>query len=138
MRGGPPTPLGEQLAAAEAILRSRELHGAPPEPEASPSAPPEPAPNSPEDVGFRPPPRAAHEPKKCRSCGASIFWAKTEAGKSMPVDAHPHPEGRVVLFDRGGSVIAKVLGKEEQPRPGENTRRPHWTTCPQAGNWRKR
>ena len=83
-------------------------------------------------------PAPAHAPKKCRSCGASIFWGRTEAGRSMPVDVGPHPEGRVVLYDRGGSVIARALKRGEEPKPGEVTRRPHHMTCPHAGAWRRR
>jgi hypothetical protein len=76
-----------------------------------------------------------HDPKKCRSCQASIFWAKTEAGRSMPVDAHPHPDGRVILADRGGTIVARMLKEGEAARPGEVPRRPHHMTCPQAAAW---
>jgi len=82
-------------------------------------------------------PAPPHEPKKCRSCGASLFWSQTEAGRSMPVDAVPHPEGRVILYDRGGTVIARTLRQDEQPKPGEVTRRPHHMTCPQGNAWRR-
>lgn len=36
--------------------------------------------------------------EKCRSCGAEIYWAKTEAGKLMPVDAEPAEDGNCVLY----------------------------------------
>lgn len=34
---------------------------------------------------------------KCRSCGASIIWAKTRNNRTMPVDALPHVDGTVEL-----------------------------------------
>jgi ferric-dicitrate binding protein FerR (iron transport regulator) len=78
-----------------------------------------------------------HDPKRCRSCQAPIFWARTEAGRAMPVDAAPTPDGRVVLYDRGGTVMARTLKEGEQLRPGEKGRRPHHQTCPQAKEWRQ-
>ena len=33
----------------------------------------------------------------CRSCHASIIWAKTHAGKAMPVDAEPVANGNIAL-----------------------------------------
>lgn len=52
--------------------------------------------NSPEDLGWRPIATGRAAPRfpipegtrasSCRSCDAAIFWIKTAAGKSMPVD----------------------------------------------------
>jgi hypothetical protein len=87
-----------------------------------------------------------HSPKACRSCSAPIFWARNDAtGRSMPVDAEPSDKGNVQLFDRGGSVVAKVLGAEEARRVRDSNwalrgvhvlRTAHFVTCPQAANWR--
>jgi hypothetical protein len=87
-----------------------------------------------------------HQPKACRSCGAAIFWAKNDAtGRSMPVDAEPSEKGNVQLVDRGGSVIAKVLGPEEARQVRDSNwalrgvhvlRMPHFATCAQASSWR--
>lgn len=77
-----------------------------------------------------------HDPKQCRSCGAQIYWAKTEAGKSMPVDAEPVPDGNVILFDRRGSVLALVLHRGEVPPPGAKLRQAHFRTCPNSADWR--
>lgn len=108
--------------------------------------PDDPRPNSPEDVGFVRPSRPLHEPKKCRSCGAPIFWAQNATTrKSMPVDAEPSEKGNVQLYDRGGSVIARVLGAEDAQRTrdtawalsGTHTlRTSHFATCRDAGSWR--
>jgi hypothetical protein len=87
-----------------------------------------------------------HDPKECRSCGRSIFWAQNDAtGRSMPVDAEPCDRGNVQLVDRGGSVVAKVLGPEEARRVRDATwaltgkhvlRVSHFVTCAQAASWR--
>ena len=31
------------------------------------------------------------KPKKCKGCGAKIFWIKTQKGKYMPVDPDGTP-----------------------------------------------
>jgi hypothetical protein len=92
-------------------------------------------------------PAPVHEPKKCRSCGTAIFWAQNDAtGKSMPVDAEPSENGNVQLYDRGGSIVARVLGAERAQRirdaawalNGTHTlRTSHFATCAQADQWRK-
>jgi hypothetical protein len=82
------------------------------------------------------------------SCGASIVWAYVldEHGQikrrpdgrlqRMPVDADPHPEGRVVVYARGDEMVARVLRRDEEPRVGEKTRKAHHITCPHAADWR--
>ncbi len=98
--------------------------GAPPEP--GPAAPPK-------------PPAPAHQPKKCGSCPALIFWAQTENGKSMPVDAEPTPDGNVILFATpAGGIRAHVLKKDEQPPPGAKRRQAHWASCPNANQHRRK
>ncbi len=50
----------------------------------------EPAPNSPDDIGFRAVIRfqipADARSSACRSCGATVFWIETHRAKWMPVD----------------------------------------------------
>jgi hypothetical protein len=98
-----------------------------------------------------------HEPKECRSCSAQILWAQIvdEDGelvrkddgrpKAIPVDFVPTEKGNVQLFDRGGSVVARVLGPEEAREVHDTTwaltgkhvlRLPHFATCRDAANWR--
>lgn len=60
-------------------------------------------------------PRAQPAITKCRSCGATIRWGKTAAGKSVPIDVAP-------------SVTAD--GNKFWPS--------HFTTCKQASEWSKR
>lgn len=46
---------------------------------------------------------------KCKSCGAEIFWAKTNKGGNMPIE---------------------LVGLAEWDS--------HYATCPQANKWRKK
>jgi hypothetical protein len=143
-RGGPPTTLGAELAAAAALARAREIHGAPPPAETSPSVPPEPE---------REPARPAHDPKHCRSCGRAILWALvleddrrtvklkagTERPAAMPVDFQPDPvKGNVVVLDRGGTVVAYTLKKGEAPPTGARLRTSHFSDCPNAHRHRRK
>lgn len=55
----------------------------------------------------------------CRSCGAEIKWIKTKAGKDMPVNAKA-----MTVVSEEGEVIT-------------NVRLSHFSSCPQANQWRK-
>lgn len=71
----------------------------------------------------------------CRSCGAAIVWARTVAGKLMPVDAEPADDGTLALIeDVDGELRVLVLGFD----PDELRHRPHFSTCPEADEWRRR
>lgn len=80
---------------------------------------------------------------RCRSCGAAIIWATvTPSGKTMPVDAEPHPEGTVRWHQDGGNVV-EVLGGELLATVREigaaigAMHRSHFATCPNAAAHRK-
>ena len=62
----------------------------------------------------------------CKSCGASITWATTPAGKSMPLDA----KGETMYLVEGGVTTTVTC------RPVV-VRRPHWAACPGADAHRK-
>lgn len=70
---------------------------------------------------------------KCRSCGAPIYWAITEADKRMPVDVDKVDNGNVELAidARTGTIKARVV------EPGPGRRLSHFVTCPNAGAHRK-
>jgi hypothetical protein len=74
----------------------------------------------------------------CRSCAATIIWASTRGGKSMPVDADPSADGNVeVQRFPDNTVFADVL--TQPPLAGGTTlRKAHFATCPDAANWRAR
>lgn len=70
----------------------------------------------------------------CRSCQAPVIWVRTEAGKAMPVDAEPVPNGNLLLVAEQGKVIAYVREPDML-----NTSRyvSHFVTCGQADVWRR-
>jgi len=76
----------------------------------------------------------------CKSCGAPIYWATSEAsGKRHPVDVEPVEDGNVLLSLRGGTgLVARVLKKGEEVEDGRNRYTSHFATCPQSKTWRKK
>lgn len=70
----------------------------------------------------------------CRSCGAPIRWVKTAKGRSMPIDSEPVANGNVIIDSSGNAVVvgsANVI-------PDTDRFTSHFTTCPQADEWRHR
>ncbi len=61
---------------------------------------------------------------QCSSCGADILWAVTPTGNRMPLD--PEPSKRVVLGRKTGQ--AHVM----------DTYVPHFSTCPDADEHRRK
>ena len=57
---------------------------------------------------------------RCKSCGQSIVWCTTEAGKAIPFDDEP-------------AVVATLNGDLEEVS-ADNV---HWRTCPQAKDFRR-
>lgn len=75
----------------------------------------------------------------CRSCQAPIIWATSKGGKAMPVDAEPVDDGNVVLDERPGEYVGPVASVLTGPSLlGGPLRKAHFTTCPQAAQWRRR
>ena len=82
----------------------------------------------------------------CRSCGARILWVRTKAGKAMPLNEVPVPEGNVIISmgPARGQQTAIVESKEEsaarRANPIDVARVafvPHWATCPSAQQHRR-
>lgn len=73
----------------------------------------------------------------CRSCGATILWAKTDTGKSMPLDAEPDSAGNVLLYRTPRGLQAVVMGKTVAPDPRASVHQSHFATCPFASEHRK-
>lgn len=67
----------------------------------------------------------------CKACSAPILWAKTPAGKAMPLNADRDPDGNVELRDG----VAHVVGKAA-PKLGERYM-PHHATRPKVGLFRE-
>lgn len=89
---------------------------------------------------------------RCRSCNAPIRWARTAAGKAMPLDAAPAAGGNVILEAAGGQAVlfadpppaeeltARVLtgGDLEAAKDGKVALwMPHHATCPDAARHRR-
>jgi hypothetical protein len=68
----------------------------------------------------------------CRSCQARITWLETAAGKPIPVNEAPDPDGNIVAIGKMAHVLKK----------GEATEEPlylsHFVTCKDADHWRRR
>ena len=81
----------------------------------------------------------------CRSCGATIVWARTERGKKMPVD-YPAVDRRSLESDRGLFVLRET-GAPDGPmavaswpaatQAGDELYLSHFSTCSNAAEHRK-
>jgi len=72
---------------------------------------------------------------KCRSCGAAIFWAKTRAGKNVPIDAEPRADGNLRI--RRVDDLAWILSGDDDSIAGFQRHVSHFATCPDSAKWRK-
>lgn len=71
---------------------------------------------------------------RCKSCGAPIYWVKTEAGKNMPVDAKPVADGNIIFVGQVAFVIKQGHGPVvDQPRYVS-----HFVTCKNAATHRRK
>jgi hypothetical protein len=63
-------------------------------------------------------------------------WARTVAGKPMPVNAAPDPlKGNIELSESAGIVRATIVGAQAER---DDLHTSHFATCPNAGEWRTR
>lgn len=100
---------------------------------------------------YEEPPLMAATPTECKACRATIVFASTPAGASIPLDADrtgpvPHPgtsvKGRVVLdqqhvlFD-DGALRVRILKEDEDPDPAVEVWVSHFASCPEAGRFRR-
>lgn len=70
----------------------------------------------------------------CKSCGARVIWARTEKGRSMPVDYTPLADGGNIRLDHGADapIAVYVSGPQSGPRYVS-----HFATCKFAASHRK-
>lgn len=78
---------------------------------------------------------------KCKSCGASIVWIATQAGKNMPCNAEQvtywkDAKGKTTIITPNGETVRASLSGDLERATGIGYI-PHWATCPQASNFRK-
>jgi hypothetical protein len=83
----------------------------------------------------------AYRIEHCRGkhCDAPIIWAITTAGKFMPVDAEPTPDGNVELSAEWPALGHPSALVHAQPPldPDAVLRLPHHATCPDAAEWKR-
>lgn len=74
---------------------------------------------------------------KCKGCQAAVVWCRTAAGKWIPVDAKPNPEGNLVLresLQAASPKIAVVVNLFTDPELERYM--PHHATCPDVEDFR--
>lgn len=85
----------------------------------------------------------ALRPAHCRSCDASIIWATSPAGRTLPLDAEPisgfgdlRMTSRSILYrlDEGQAVRAFMTSPEESERLYIS----HFQSCPNAAQHSRR
>lgn len=81
---------------------------------------------------------AKHIVTVCRSCGASIIWAKGANGKANPLDAEPSPKGNIRLTDDGMLTYLTNEAAALARAKGDELRLSHFATCPNAATHRKK
>jgi hypothetical protein len=74
--------------------------------------------------------------KLCNSCDAEVFWALTENGRPMLVDASPCSDGNLQVVEHQGLVRSRVVRPDEAV--GLTRYQSHFRSCPRARQHRKR
>lgn len=70
----------------------------------------------------------------CRGCGAKIFFAKTPADKTVPLDLAPHDDGSYIVADRDPLQLAKY---DAMLHAGCERYVSHFITCPKREQFSK-
>lgn len=73
----------------------------------------------------------------CGACKERIIWAKTTAGRSMPLNPDPSPDGNVMLIEGVATVLGKHTSEDVRLSGSEPLYVAHWSTCPNAADFRK-
>ena len=80
---------------------------------------------------------------KCKGCGREIIWIMTRSGKAMPCDPKVVYYSLARGFDdtvvlKNGHVITKCSIENNPERADGIGYVPHWSTCPVAGQFKRR
>jgi len=93
------------------------------------------------------------EIRRCRSCKARIFWARSERKgkdgkpKPMPIDVEPVADGNLSVHNEFDSELGRpvahaavvtALQAQGMREVGLPTYVAHFRACPHANEWRKR
>jgi hypothetical protein len=72
-------------------------------------------------------------------CGIMLDFARTAAGKRMPVDRDSagNPGGNLAVWRQGGRLMCRVLRKGEDPGLGETWGTAHFVTCKNPERFRR-
>jgi len=70
---------------------------------------------------------------KCKGCGAVIVWTQTAAGKWIPLDEQPRPDGNYVV--QSGVAIALKAGDMKLITSSDRYFS-HFVTCPVAASFK--
>ena len=71
---------------------------------------------------------------QCKGCGKEIKFIKTPLNKFMPVDVEEITIGK---DNKGLSLVRENGIVEHQPALGTHGYIPHWSTCPNAKEFKK-
>ena len=66
----------------------------------------------------------------CRYCSAPIIWVRTAAGRAMPLDAEPNPDGNVELVERFDGPDEVLVHAQPPLATWGVIYMPHFATCP--------
>ena len=75
---------------------------------------------------------------RCKSCHRQIFWAVTIHGKSTPMDPEHRCDGGWVIEGETDQGAPRVRAFEPITDGDAPRFTPHWATCPNADQHRKR
>jgi len=65
-----------------------------------------------------------------------MFFARTSAGKAMPIDVAPVADGNLVLIDPEGRNVRELSPSEAREYQGLKYQS-HFRVCPDAKAWRR-
>jgi hypothetical protein len=75
---------------------------------------------------------------RCRSCHAPIYWALTERGKRIPLDAVANPKGNMLLEPANETrTVWRTRAFSPLFDGLQRLYMPHHATCPQGKEWKR-
>jgi len=70
-------------------------------------------------------------PRRCKGCGASIYWIEFASGKRHPINSTPDASGSIACVDGTWRVL-----RRSDPAPAGLRYVSHFATCPAASAYR--